>query len=64
MREHDKVLEIIRLKDQAPLDVDSRKAALIVIDVQRYFVSPEYAFARVLEKLYMEIGRASCRERV
>jgi biuret amidohydrolase len=51
VNEHDKILEIIRLKDEAPLDFDARRAALLVIDVQRYFVGPEYPFAQALEKL-------------
>lgn len=51
MNEHDKILEVIRLKDQAPFHFNPDRSALIVIDVQRYFVSPEYPFARVLERL-------------
>src|ERR1044072_1747536 len=51
MDEHDKILEIIRLKDQAPLHFEPDRSALLVIDVQRYFVNPQYPFARVLERL-------------
>ena len=51
MNEHNKILEVIRLKDQAPLHFDPSRAALLVIDVQRYFVNPEYPFAQVLERL-------------
>lgn len=51
MTEHDQVLEIIRLKDQSPIVLDPEKTALLVIDVQRYFVQPQYPFARVFEKL-------------
>jgi nicotinamidase-related amidase len=51
MTEHDKVLELIHLKDQAPITFDPRKTALLVIDVQRYFVSPNYPFAQAFEKL-------------
>lgn len=51
MNEHEKILEVIRLKDQAPLAFDPARSALLVIDVQRYFVSPEYPFAQVLERL-------------
>jgi nicotinamidase-related amidase len=51
MNEHDKILEIIRLRDEAPLDFDPEHAALLVIDVQRYFVGPEHPFAQVLERL-------------
>ena len=51
MTEHEKVLELIRLKGQAPINLDPRKTALLVIDVQRYFVSPDYPFAQAFEKL-------------
>ena len=51
MSEHDKVLELIRIKDQAPLSLDPRKVALLIIDVQRYFVSPDHPFAQAFEKL-------------
>jgi biuret amidohydrolase len=51
MTEHEKILEIIRLKDQAPLDLDPKTTALVIVDVQRYFVSPDYPFAQALEKL-------------
>jgi biuret amidohydrolase len=51
MNEHEKVLEAIRLRDQAPLTFDPSRSALLVIDVQRYFVSQEYPFGQVLERL-------------
>src|SRR5687768_18268606 len=51
MNEHDKILQVIRLKDQAPFHFDPDRSALLVIDAQRNFVSPEYPFARVLERL-------------
>jgi biuret amidohydrolase len=51
MNEHDRVLEMIRLKGQAPFSLIPSQAALLIIDVQRYFVNREYPFAQVLEKL-------------
>jgi nicotinamidase-related amidase len=51
MNEHEKILELIRLKDQAPLDFDMQHSALLVIDVQRYFVHAEYPFAQAIERL-------------
>ena len=51
MTEHERIQEIVRIKDQAPLPVDDGRSALIVVDVQRYFASPEYPFAQVIEKL-------------
>lgn len=51
MNEHEKILEIVRLKDQAPVQFVVDRAALLVIDMQRYFVSPGYPFGDTLEKL-------------
>lgn len=51
MNEHEKILEIIRLKDQAPVDFDVAHSALLVIDMQRYFVSPNHPFGQTIEKL-------------
>jgi nicotinamidase-related amidase len=50
MDEDARVMQIIALKDQAPLILDPR-TALLVIDMQRDFVHPGYGFAQVLEKL-------------
>jgi len=51
MNDHDSLLQIIHLKDQSPLNVDPQKTALLVIDVQRYFVAAGYPFAQAFEKL-------------
>jgi len=51
MTEHERVLELIRLKDQAPSILNPSKTVLLVIDVQRYFVSPDYPFGQAFEKL-------------
>ena len=51
MTDHEKVQELLRLKDQAPVTLDPEKSALIVVDVQRFFARPEYAFAQVFEKM-------------
>jgi nicotinamidase-related amidase len=51
MTDHDRVLKVLRIKDQAPITLDAQKTALLIIDAQRYFVSPDYAFAQVFEKL-------------
>src|SRR5581483_12483291 len=45
-----RVMQIISMKRQAPLTLDGR-TALLVIDMQRDFVSPGYGFSQVLEKL-------------
>jgi nicotinamidase-related amidase len=51
MSEHDSVLDIIRHKNAQPLVIDPARAALLVIDVQRYFVHPGYPFSQVLDSL-------------
>ncbi|MDQ3817078.1 MAG: cysteine hydrolase [Acidobacteriota bacterium] len=51
MSDHEKVKEIIRLKDHAPINIDPLKSALLVVDVQRYFARPDYPFAQTFEKL-------------
>lgn len=51
MTDHEKVQEIIRLKDQAPINIDPQKSALLIVDVQRYFARPDYPFAQTFEKL-------------
>jgi nicotinamidase-related amidase len=51
MTNHEKVQQLLRVKDGAPLTFDPHASALVVVDVQRYFCSPDYPFAHVLEKL-------------
>lgn len=51
MTEHESVLAIIRQKNAAPLVLDRARTALLVIDVQRYFVHPEHAFGQLFERL-------------
>jgi nicotinamidase-related amidase len=63
MSDHDKILDIIRLKDQTPIEIDPRKTALLVIDMQRYFVSPHYPFMQTFEKLVPGVTAGYC-ERV
>lgn len=61
--DHEKILEIIRLKDQAPLVLARDTTALLVIDMQRYFVSPHYPLMQTFEKLVPGVSAAYC-ERV
>ena len=51
MSDHDKIQQMVRLKDQAPLNIDPFKSALLVIDVQRYFARPDYPFGQTIDKL-------------
>lgn len=50
MTEHENILEIIRRKDQTPISL-THATALLVIDMQRYFVRPDYQFGRLFEKM-------------
>ena len=63
MTDHEKVLAIIRQKDQVPITIDPRKTALLIIDMQRYFVSPHYALMQTFEKLEPGVTGPYC-ERV
>ena len=63
MTDHEKILELIRLKDRAPFALDDRTTALLVIDMQRYFVSPHYPLMRTFEKLVPGVSAGYC-ERV
>src|SRR4051794_12356702 len=51
MTEHEKALELYRIKDQAPVGIDAEHTALVVVDVQRFFARPEYPFAQTFEKM-------------
>lgn len=51
MTDHEMAQELYRIKDQAPVAFDADRSALVVVDVQRFFARPEYAFARTFEKL-------------
>jgi nicotinamidase-related amidase len=51
MAEHDTVLAMIRQKNQKPITLHPKRTALLVIDMQRYFVRPHYPFGQVIEKL-------------
>ena len=51
MTDHEKIQEMVRLKDQAPIMVEPARTALLIIDVQRYFARPDYPFAQVIGKL-------------
>lgn len=54
MTEHDRILRIIQLKRQMPANLDPRTSALLIVDVQRYFVHAQYSFVQTLEKLVPE----------
>jgi biuret amidohydrolase len=49
--DHEKIQELLRVKDQAPVALDPLKSALIVVDVQRWFTRPEYPMWQLVNKL-------------
>jgi nicotinamidase-related amidase len=51
MNDHEKMEQLLRIQDQAPIRLEPTKAALIVVDVQRWFTEPEHPLAQVIEKL-------------
>jgi nicotinamidase-related amidase len=51
MTDHDKIQEMVRQRDQAPLTLEPARSALLIIDVQRYFARPDYPVGQVWEKL-------------
>lgn len=51
MNDHEKVREILKLKDNAPLELKPEQTALLIVDAQRYFARSEYPFAQTFERL-------------
>lgn len=51
MTDHERMQELSRIKEQAPIALDQEKSALLIVDVQRFFATPDSPFAQVFEKL-------------
>jgi nicotinamidase-related amidase len=51
MGEHEQIVGIISAKNRTPLELEPRRTALIVVDMQRYFTQPSFPFTDVFEKL-------------
>ena len=51
MNEHEQIIEIIRAKNQSRIELEPRRTALIVVDMQRYFTEPSFPFTEVFNKL-------------
>jgi nicotinamidase-related amidase len=51
MTDDQKIEEIVRQKEQAPIALQADRAALIVVDVQRFFTRPDSDFAQVIQTL-------------
>ena len=54
MTDHEKVRELILAKlakEQAPIALDPTKSALLIVDMQHFFASPESRFAEVFGRV-------------
>ena len=51
MTDHEKIQDMIRQKEQAPIAIDPARCALVIVDVQRFFARPDSAFAQVFQKI-------------
>ena len=51
MTDHEKIQEMIRKKEQAPIAIDPARCALVIVDMQRFFTRPDSAFAQVFQKM-------------
>jgi nicotinamidase-related amidase len=51
MNEYDRIIGIVRAKNQTPIELKPRSAALLVVDMQRYFTQPTFPFTEIFEKL-------------
>ena len=51
MNEHERIIAVVRAKNQTPIELNPSGTALIVVDMQRYFTQPSFPFTEVFEKL-------------
>ena len=51
MSEHEQVTGMLTAKNAAPLVLDPAHAALIIVDMQRYFTQPSFPFTDLFEKM-------------
>jgi nicotinamidase-related amidase len=51
MTDHEKMQELSRIKEQAPIALEPEKSALLIIDAQRFFSKPDSPFAQIFERL-------------
>jgi len=51
MTDHEKIQEMIRQKEQAPIALDPGRTALVIVDVQRFFTRRDSEFAQIFQKL-------------
>jgi nicotinamidase-related amidase len=50
-RAHDKYLELQRHRNAAPLTLDPRTTALVIVDMQEYFLNPASPFSQASERV-------------
>ncbi|HSE04178.1 MAG TPA: isochorismatase family protein, partial [Methylomirabilota bacterium] len=48
---HDKYVALQRHRNAAPLTLDPRSTALVIVDMQEYFLNPASPFSRACERL-------------
>lgn len=51
MNEHERIIGIVRAKNEAPIKLSPDRTALIIVDMQRYFTQPSFSFTEIFEKL-------------
>ena len=51
MNEHEQILGIISAKNRTPIEIEPRRTALLVVDMQRNFTQPSFPFTGAFEKL-------------
>ena len=51
MNEYERILGIVRAKNQTSIELNPRGTALIVVDMQRYYTQPSFPFTEICEKL-------------
>jgi nicotinamidase-related amidase len=51
MSDDQKIEEMIRQKERAPIALEPERTALVVIDVQRFFTRPDSEFAQLFQEL-------------
>jgi nicotinamidase-related amidase len=51
MTEHEQVAGMLSAKNQAPIELDPARTALIIVDMQRYFTQPSFPFTDLFEKM-------------
>jgi isochorismate hydrolase len=51
MNGYERILGIVRAKNQTSIELNPRGTALIVVDMQRYYTQPSFPFTETYEKL-------------